>query len=66
MNNEKILKEVIKITREAERKRVLELIDNEIDHYSPYRPITDSEIMIQSRKVLDELKHKIFSEEDLK
>ncbi|HLD90821.1 MAG TPA: hypothetical protein VI911_07410 [Patescibacteria group bacterium] len=36
-----------------------EEIDKLIDHYTPYRPITDSKEMQEVRKVLEELKYRL-------
>jgi len=40
-------------------KDVLELIDERIDHWKPYRPLTESEEAIAVRKELQELKARI-------
>ena len=38
-----------------QRQEVLEWIENRIDHYTPYREITDSKEAKEVRKVLIEL-----------
>jgi len=37
------------------KKEIIELIESRLDHYSPYRPITDSKEMQGARKALHEL-----------
>jgi hypothetical protein len=50
--------------RLAERQRVEKIIDKKIDHYEPYRPITDCSEAQEVRKVLAELKQEIAKEKN--
>ena len=45
-------------------KDVLKLIDERIDHWEPYRPLTESNEAIAIRKELRELQSKIIGEEE--
>ena len=44
-------------------KQVKQIIENKIDHYMPYRPITDSKEMQEVRKVLWKILEKIEANE---
>ena len=39
--------------------KLVEMIDDKIDHYSPYRPITDSDLMKGAREGLEKLKQSL-------
>lgn len=54
-------KEVIDRFIDETLKKVMEIIDDKIDHYTPYRPITDSLNAQQIRGILEDLKQKLES-----
>jgi len=37
------------------KQQILEMIEELIDHYEPYRPLTDSDEMVAVRRVLTEV-----------
>jgi len=61
--NQNYLKDLIKKSfqegKSQREKEILEIIDNEIDHYEPYRLITDSLEAKEVRKALEKVKSKI-------
>lgn len=56
MNNHNICcKGCYVLGKQKAKKEIIEKVENLIDHYEPYRPITDSSEMKEIRKVLREL-----------